>query len=168
LAAQSAPVFLRNIPRHGIDAGLALFGQGVGFSGSGELVRVTFSEPVAEIDVEVTARDENNKDLGVEMGTTSAAAVPAVASFAQNYPNPFNPSTMLTFELPQARHVNLSIYAIDGSLVRTLVAGMREAGRHEISWDGRNDAGRSVATGTYFARVHAGDFNQIRKMVLLK
>jgi len=168
LADQSAPVFLRNIPRHGIDAGLALFGQGAGFSGSGELVRVTFSEPVAEIEVAVTARDENNKDLGVEMGTTSAAAVPVVASFAQNYPNPFNPSTMLTFELPQARHVNLSIYAIDGSLVRTLVAGMREAGRHEISWDGRNDAGRSVATGTYFARVHAGDFNQIRKMVLLK
>jgi hypothetical protein len=168
LADQSAPVFLRNIPRRGVDAGLALFGQGAGFSGSGELVRVTFSEPVAEIDVAVIARDENNKDLGVEMGTTSGAAVPTVASFAQNYPNPFNPSTTLTFELPQARQVHLAIYALDGSLVRTLVAGMREAGRHEVSWDGRNDAGRSVATGTYFAKVRAGDFNQIRKMVLLK
>ncbi|RKX29244.1 MAG: hypothetical protein DRP71_16510, partial [Verrucomicrobia bacterium] len=168
LADQSAPVFLRNIPRRGVDAGLALFGQGAGFSGSGELVRVTFSEPVSEIDVTVTARDENNKDLGVEMGTTSAAAVPAVASFAQNYPNPFNPSTTLTFELPQARQVHLAIYALDGSLVRTLVSGMREAGRHEISWDGRNETGRSVATGTYFAKVRAGDFNQIRKMVLLK
>ena len=168
LAEQSVPVFLRNMPRPGVDAGLALFGQGVGFSGSGELVRVTLSEPVADIEVTVTARDADNKDLGVELGSRSPSAVPAVASLAQNYPNPFNPSTTLTFELPQERQVHLAIYALDGTRVRTLVEGMREAGHHEISWDGRDETGRSVAAGTYFARVSTGDFNQIRKMVLVK
>ncbi len=64
--------------------------------------------------------------------------------------------------------MHLAIYAVDGTRVRTLVEGMREAGRHEVSWDGRDDTGRSVAAGTYFARVVAGDLNQIRKMVLVK
>ncbi len=168
LADQSAPFFLRNMPRHGVDAGLALFGRGAGFSGSGELVRVTLSEPVTELEVAVTARDADNKGLDVEMDASQAAAVPAVANLSQNYPNPFNPSTTLTFELPQERQVHLAVYALDGTLVRTLVSGQREAGRHEVIWDGRDDAGRSVATGTYFAPVRAGDFSQIRKMVLLK
>ena len=168
LAGQSAPFFLRNMPRHGVDAGLALFGQGAGFGGSGELVRVTLSKPVAELEVAVTARDADNKNLELEMDASQAAAVPAVANLSQNYPNPFNPSTTLTFELPQERQVHLAIYALDGSLVRTLVSGQHEAGRHEVIWDGRDDAGRGVATGTYFARVRAGDFSQIRKMVLLK
>ncbi len=168
LAEQPEPVFLRNIPGHGIDAGLALFGQGAGFSGSGELVRISLSEPVADIEIAVTARDADNKDLSVELGTGSGSSVPTVARFAQNYPNPFNPRTTLAFELPQERQVHLAIYAVDGTRVRTLVDGMREAGRHEVSWDGRDDTGRSVAAGTYFGRVIAGDLNQIRKMVLVK
>ena len=168
LANQPVPVFLRNIPRNGIDTGLALFGQGAGFSGTGELVRVTLSQPVDDLEVVVTARDADNKDLGVELGTVNPSAVPTAASFAQNYPNPFNPRTTLTFELPQDRVVNLTIYAMDGTRVRTLVDGVREAGRHQVTWDGRDDAGRDVATGAYFARVAADDFNQIRKMVLLR
>lgn len=168
LAEQEDPVFLRNIPQHGVDAGLALFGRGAGFSGSGELVRVTLSKPVDDLQVVVTARDADNKDLSVELGSDNPSAVPSVASFSQNYPNPFNPRTTLAFELPDERQVHLAIFALDGTRVRTLVEGVRDAGRHEISWDGRDDTGRSVAAGTYFARVSAGDLNQIRKMVLVK
>ena len=168
LAEQEVPVFLRNIPQHGVDAGLALFGRGAGFSGSGELVRVTLSKPVDDLQAVVTARDADNKDLGVEVGTDNPSAVPTVASFSQNYPNPFNPRTTLAFELPDERQVQLAVFALDGTRVRTLVDGVRGAGRHEISWDGRDDSGRSVAAGTYFARVSAGDLKQIRKMVLVK
>lgn len=168
LAGQSAPVFLRNIPRNGIDAGLALFGRGAGFSGTGELIRVTLSEPLDDLEVVVTARNADNKDLDVELGTVDPGAVPTRASLGQNYPNPFNPRTTLTFDLPQERFVNLTIFAVDGARVRTLVDGVRVAGRHEVTWDGRDEAGRDVATGTYFARVVADDFNQIRKMVLLR
>jgi hypothetical protein len=168
LADQSVPVFLRNIPRNGIDTGLALFGQGAGFNGTGELARFTLSKPVEDLEIVVTARDAENKDLGVELGTADTSAVPATASFAQNYPNPFNPRTTLTFELPQDRFVNLTLYAIDGTRVRTLVADVREAGRHQVTWDGRDEGGRNVAAGSYFARISAGDFSQIRKMVLLR
>ena len=105
LAEQEVPVFLRNIPQHGVDAGLALFGRGAGFSGSGELVRVTLSKPVDDLQAVVTARDADNKDLGVEVGTDNPSAVPTVASFSQNYPNPFNPRTTLAFELPDERQV---------------------------------------------------------------
>jgi hypothetical protein len=165
---QNEPVFLRNLPGRGLDAGLAIFGQGVGFTGTGELVQVTLSEPVENLEVVVTARDAENKDLGVELGQSSPSAVPTVATFAQNYPNPFNPSTTLKFDLPQERKVHLAVYAVDGTKVRTLVDGVRGPGSHEISWDGRDDSGRSVAAGTYFARIDAGDLKQIRKMGLVK
>lgn len=168
LADQESPVLLRNIPRNGIDAGLALFGQGAGFNGTGELVRVTLSEPVEALEILVTARDAENKDLDVELGTADTNDLPSAASFAQNYPNPFNPRTTLAFELPQARRVNLTIYAMDGTRVRTLVDGMRKAGRHQVTWDGRDESGREMAAGAYFARIAADDFSQIRKMVLLK
>ena len=55
-----------------------------------------------------------------------------------------------------------------GSRIRTLVEGMRVAGPHQVVWDGRDDDGRSVATGNYFALIRAGEEREIRKMVLLK
>lgn len=167
-AAQAAPSFLRNIASRGLDAGLALFGQASGFSGEGELVRVTFSEPVTDVRVTVTARDAANVDLPIEMAQASPAALPTLAVFEPNYPNPFNPRTTLAFALPEGRQVNLAVYGLDGARIRTLVNGRREAGSHEVVWDGCDEAGRPVATGTYFARIQAGDFRQIRKMVLVK
>lgn len=167
-AAQPAPSFLRNVPGHGLDAGLALFGGDAGFTGAGELVRVTFSEPVADVRVGVTARDQGNADLAVQMSQVSPANLPTRASFAPNYPNPFNPRTTLAFALPEGRHVNLAVYGLNGTRIRTLVDARRAAGNHEVVWDGRDEAGRPVAAGAYFARIQAGDFRQIRKMVLVK
>ena len=165
---QDTPAFLRNIPRHGLDAGLALFGQEASFAGSGELLRVTFSEPVTEIKINVTARDRQNQDLAVQMSGDGAAAIPARLEFSQNFPNPFNPQTQLSFALPQDTWVRLVVYDVGGSRIRTLVEGLRVAGPHQVVWDGRDDAGRSVATGNYFALIRAGEDQEIRKMVLLK
>jgi len=83
-------------------------------------------------------------------------------------PNPFNPVTVVTYAAPHAGHVDLSIYNIAGQLVKTLVDGDQTPGWHTVTWDGRDDRGRSVASGVYFARMQAESFTGSAKMVLLK
>jgi len=63
--------------------------------------------------------------------------VPASLALFQNYPNPFNPVTRIEFALPRASHVSLEIFDISGRLVKVLVNKRKEAGRHEVVWDGR-------------------------------
>lgn len=87
----------------------------------------------------------------------------------QNFPNPFNPSTTITYELPQASAVTLSIYDVSGRLVRILVNSAGEdVGRHQVIWDGRNDAGRPMSAGVYVYRLDAGTLRETRQMVLIK
>lgn len=85
-----------------------------------------------------------------------------------NYPNPFNPSTAISFALPEPRHVVLEVYNLLGQRVVRLYDGLAPAGYLDLVWDGRDHTGHSVGSGVYFYRVSAGDFNQVRKMVLLK
>jgi hypothetical protein len=94
--------------------------------------------------------------------------LPDKASLGQNAPNPFNPATTITFALPQAAHVILSVYNALGQEVRRLVDEIRPAGYQTVEWDGRNDQGRPVASGVYLYRLRAGSFTQTRKMVLLR
>jgi hypothetical protein len=86
----------------------------------------------------------------------------------QNVPNPFNPTTTIRYTLPQASDVELAVFGVDGKLVRVLQSGAKPAGTFAATWDGRDDSGRSVASGVYFYRLRAGSFNETRKMVLLK
>jgi hypothetical protein len=87
---------------------------------------------------------------------------------AQNYPNPFNPVTTICFALPKQSLVTIYVFNISGQRVATLARGRMEAGEYSIQWDGLDDGGESVTTGVYFYRLHAGDFVQTRKMLLLK
>ena len=80
-----------------------------------------------------------------------------------NYPNPFNPETTLSFALPKAARVELSVYDVSGRLVTSLVDGWREAGYHQVIFDASN-----YASGIYLARISAGDFSRTLKMVLVK
>jgi predicted outer membrane repeat protein len=84
------------------------------------------------------------------------------------YPNPFNPSVTIAYELKSSERVELSIYDVGGRLVRTLVDGVRDAGVHEESWNGRDRSGNSVASGVYFVVMRAGAHTDIRKITLLK
>ena len=87
----------------------------------------------------------------------------------QNYPNPFNPSTTIRFSLPLDKKVSVKVYDIAGRLVRTLVNDrLLSQGAHEVTWDGTNDAGVSVASGTYLYALEYGNFRQTKTMVLLK
>lgn len=83
-------------------------------------------------------------------------------------PNPFNPVATVTYGAPRAGRVELAVYNIAGQRVRTLVDGPVEAGFHTAVWDGRDNDGRSVASGVYFCRMQAESFDDAVKMVLLK
>lgn len=95
-------------------------------------------------------------------------------ALAQNYPNPFNPETKFAFALPQAGQVKLNIYSLTGQLVRALVDDSMAAGRHEISWNGQDQFGRTVANGVYWYQlVVTGEggkiaFRETKKMAVLK
>lgn len=100
--------------------------------------------------------------------TGAGASPPAVPALAQNAPNPFNPSTRIAFDLPSEQAVRLSIYAPDGRLVRELLNETRRPGRHEVTWEGRDDAGRPLASGTYVSRLQAGATVATRKLSLVR
>ncbi len=104
----------------------------------------------------------------------SAAAgrvgLPKAFALEQNSPNPFNPSTSISFSIAEGTHplVSLSVYDVRGRLVRVLQDAPLEPGYYSRVWDGTDDRGRKVSSGVYFYRLRAGDFNSVRKMVLLK
>ena len=94
--------------------------------------------------------------------------IPDTFSVAQNYPNPFNPETIITYELPQSEHVKLVIYNVLGQEIRTLVNDLKPPGRYVVVWDSRDELGHPVSSGIYLYRMVAGDFVQIKKMLILK
>jgi hypothetical protein len=94
--------------------------------------------------------------------------VSEAALLLQNYPNPFNPVTTIRFELPRAVHVGLRVYNVKGELVATLLDEHMTGGQKEIDWNAKDDRGAAVASGIYFYRLIAGDFEQTKKMALLR
>ncbi len=86
----------------------------------------------------------------------------------QSYPNPFNPDTKIRYHLPHSGIVEVSIYDLSGSFIKRLFTGNMPAGRHEVTWDGRNSNGSSVSSGTYFYQVKFNNRNIVKKMNLLK
>ena len=83
-------------------------------------------------------------------------------------PNPFNPQTTLTFSLPSASHVRLTVYDVSGRLVATLLDEDRGPGVWNVVWEGRDKTSQRVSSGVYFYRIEAGDFIETKRMVLLK
>jgi flagellar hook assembly protein FlgD len=79
-----------------------------------------------------------------------------------------SPLCNIDYALPTDCHVTLSIYNILGQKVRVLVDEYQSTGNKSVTWDGRDDRGQEVTSGIYFYRLEAGDFNQSRKMLLLK
>ena len=103
-------------------------------------------------------------------GSTAPAVLPEAFSLGRNVPNPFNPSTSISYSIPEngSIHVTLSVYDLRGKLVTSLVNEVKDAGVYQVFWNGRNDTGRELPSGVYFYRLQAGEFSQVRKMVLLK
>ncbi len=93
---------------------------------------------------------------------------PAVLALEGNYPNPFNPMTVIKFAVPVTGNVQLDVYDVRGVKIRTLVRETMDAGRHEVTWMGRDDNGHSVASGAYFYRLSSGGQDVVGKMLLMK
>lgn len=116
------------------------------------------------------AFDETNPDFeAVSIALSGVVStLPTEFALAQNYPNPFNPTTEINFDLPKNAHVELNVFNILGQSVTTLVSGEMPAGSHQVSWNGTDSDGGSVASGIYFYRISAGDYSSSKKMMLLK
>jgi len=95
-------------------------------------------------------------------------AIPTSYALYQNYPNPFNPSTDIRFDLPEAIRVELKIFNILGQEVVTLVDDVRAAGAYKVLWDGKNAAGIYAASGVYVYQIKTPNFQDAKKMVLIK
>ncbi len=86
----------------------------------------------------------------------------------QNYPNPFNPSTTIVYETPTKGNVQVSIYDINGRLIKTLINAPQSAGAHRVTWQGFNQSGQKVASGVYIYMVKFNNAISSKKMLLLK
>lgn len=119
----------------------------------------------------VILADENNEQINkmsVEVVYNDAPQLPTKYSLSQNYPNPFNPTTEVQFTVPEKSNVDIIVYNMLGQKVRTLYEGQAQQGTYRVSWDGRNEAGQKMSSGSYIYRMIAGDFVQSKKMILLK
>ena len=84
------------------------------------------------------------------------------------FPNPFNPSTKLRYSLANSSTVEIDIFDIRGTLIRTLNEGVRDVGSHEVEWDGRDKDNQPAGSGIYLIRIRAGDFQDVAKTTLVK
>ncbi len=100
--------------------------------------------------------------------STSVGDTPRVLAITGNHPNPFNPSTSIRFSLADQGHAELDIVDLSGRKVRTLVSGGMAAGEHTVLWNGQDDHGRGLPSGTYIANLRSGDKVASHKLVLTK
>ncbi|NOU46861.1 MAG: T9SS type A sorting domain-containing protein [Bacteroidales bacterium] len=124
---------------------------------SEKAIKFTTNPPFASI---ITSINQNpDSDL---------ANKPNVYHLGQNHPNPFNTSTRITYSVPEQSFVTLSIYTIQGELVRTLQHGIQHSGEYAVDWDGSNDSGKRLVSGMYFYRLQADGFSSTMKMFISK
>ena len=124
------------------------------------------------------ARLEDDGSLAFKQGIENlenllASLIPEKTALLRNYPNPFNPETWIPYQLAESAEVILTIYDMNGQLVRRLELGHQAAGMYQSRsraayWDGRNRLGEAVASGLYFYALTTDDFTATRRMLILK
>ena len=133
--------------------------------GDHEFLTLEGVEDCSILSVDMSSDDGRTMSVSLAAGIES---LPFEFLLEQNYPNPFNPETRIEFSLPTAGDVSLVVYDVLGRTVRSLGSGSYTAGRHTVTWDGRDTYGQSVASGVYFYRLDAGGTVLTRKMMLVK
>lgn len=106
-------------------------------------------------------QDNNSSDNGNQNGQDSGLR-------ASNFPNPANPSTQIVYELNDAAPVRLSIYNVQGQLIRSYDLGHQSAGTHQQIWDARDASGTAVPSGIYFYHIQAADHSLTKRFSLIK
>jgi hypothetical protein len=114
----------------------------------------------------------NSSNHPVKWGRTSDEDNPVIEKFQTelyaNYPNPFNPTTTIKLGMRNAECGIIEVYNIKGQKVKTLFNGYLEVGEHSFVWNGDDDNGNAVSSGIYFYKMKTSDYNEIKKMVLMK
>ena len=155
-------------------------------------VTIPWHQPDRESDTEITIELEFNGNMTTDGTLTFTVGAGAIANYSgtaltaqisvtanqenallANFPNPFNPETWIPYQLEKPTEVTITIYAVNGQVVRTLALGHQLAGVYQSRsraayWDGRNQFGEPVASGVYFYTFTAGDFTATRKMLIRK
>ncbi|MFA6110899.1 MAG: LamG-like jellyroll fold domain-containing protein [Candidatus Latescibacterota bacterium] len=132
-------------------------------------LRFLTTTPVWLEDIRITSSLPDQTGEGSTAVTdAAAAALPRKPELLPAYPNPFNPSTTIEYELAVAGDVSLAIYDLAGQRVRILAQGAQDAGRHQVVWDGRSEAGKAVASGVYLCTLKAGAYQRTRKLALVR
>ena len=136
----------------------------------GDTLNITVSPAYEITGLSMAAYEMKIYQFDVVTDEDSGGGAPPDAGFRleQNYPNPFNPTTTIMFDLPRAEHVNLSVYNVRGELITTIIDQYMTKGRKEVNWTATGSDGRVVSSGVYCYRLVSGDFEQTRKMVLVK
>lgn len=193
----TAPIFFPMINKaFGVDSGKISVGisrkysEG-GVTGSGRITRIVAHMAAGAVPnasqttltfVNVTANDPAGNPVSLEavpytLTTQVSDGIPGLPRdfvLYANYPNPFNPGTTISFSCPQPSEVTLTIYDLQGQTVKQLIHAELPAGPHTSYWNGRDEAGKLVATGIYFYQIEAKQVNSgkrstaIKKMTLMK
>ena len=142
----------------------------------GDILEISAQSPNPFIGVEplrytVTAEDVLRS--WIQLPELVVYEIPPETQLLRNYPNPFNPETWIPYRLAEDAVVTLTIYDLNGQVVRTLDVGHQIAAVYEsrskaVYWDGRNGLGEQVASGVYFYHLSAGDYSATRKMLIIK
>jgi len=129
---------------------------------------LVWHEHLADGQLEVRWNDQ--LDFSVTVPVTSAGNNPIPTSYSldQNYPNPFNAGTVISFALPEASRVKVTVFNVLGQTVKVLADQDMTAGVQRVAWDGRDDNGNSASSGVYFYRIAANSFTDTKKMTLIK
>lgn len=108
--------------------------------------------------------------LNPEVSNDNISVIPTVTKLYGNYPNPFNPETTISFNLTaeDAENAEIIIYNIKGQKVKQLLNEALPAGKHSVVWDGKDEKGKNVSSGVYFYKLKSDNFEQTRKMILMK
>jgi parallel beta-helix repeat protein len=144
----------------------AMLGTGRTLDYSSDLAVVQFralQSVMAGVTLETAVmRNGENQDLEPVL-RDAVREQPTVFALSQNYPNPFNPATVIEYALPQESHVTLKVYNTLGQEIVTLVDEVQTPGFKSVSWNGKD-----LASGVYFYRIKAGEFTDLKRMVLMK
>ncbi len=132
---------------------------------------ISFADTLAGDNVMLTVTGFNcfpyTEQIPVSAGSSSGDTT-SVLSLSQNYPNPIKRGTAIAFALPVGGDVSLVVYDVAGRRVATLAEGYHAADSYQVAWEGKDEAGNSIASGVYFYRLETPDGAKLRKMLLLK
>jgi len=102
------------------------------------------------------------------VGSEDDTFTPAVYALKGNYPNPFNPSTTISYSIAGDVEVELTVFNLKGQKIKTLVKQKQSAGKHVVTWLGRDDSNKTVSSGIYFYKLKASNYTEMKKMILMK